>query len=252
MTNYADQVAAAAAALTRGEDANWELARLTFENTRAHGHGEQPGRVTMEQWCADVSTSSHRRFGKATGHTYKRIWERFGDVALHLRPSWTEALYEVRPGSSPEQRHEREGARYVRDATPERKVEIARELLSQPEVAEQIADEITDYVASSPERTSRVIRKRQDDAGIPQAQPRPVERDYDSMVERGTDLLGVALAAESSGRWQPSERSEALLYFLTQVLGERRAPSGDEADLVNAKLDELFAEVEQYANAEVS
>lgn len=44
---YQDQVAAAAAALKRGEDANWELARLTYENTREPGSGSipQPGRV---------------------------------------------------------------------------------------------------------------------------------------------------------------------------------------------------------------
>lgn len=145
-----------------------------------------------------------------------------------------------------------DGGGVVKSWTSERKIEAARELLSDPQVAEQVSEQITDYVASSPERTSEAVRKRHENAGVPERQPKPAQRDYDEMVERWVNLAAVTLAAESSGRWTPTERSEALMYFVTQILGDRREPTGENADLVSSKLESLFSEVEAYANSEVS
>lgn len=135
--------------------------------------------------------------------------------------------------------------------TPEQKASVARELLREPQVAEQVSEEITDYVASDSKRTAEVISKRRQAEPYREVQDRP-ERDYDAMVETWVNQASVTLAAESSGRWTPNERSQALLYFMTQILGSRNEPTGDQAQLVNDKLESLFSEVEAYANSEVS
>lgn len=140
----------------------------------------------------------------------------------------------------------------LRNLEPAERAELVRETLNDPEVAESVGDAITDYVAADPERTTDVIRKRQEAEGIPEAQPRDTTRDYDALTERHVNGLSMVLAAESSGVWAPSSRSEALLYFVAQVLGNRREPTGEQADLVNERLESLFNEVEEYANSEVT
>jgi hypothetical protein len=141
----------------------------------------------------------------------------------------------------------------ARRLPPGEKAKLVAELMADPEVADEIADEITTFVASDPVRTAHVISKRRDAAPPPvQAdQPKPV-RDYDAMVEQWVNLASVTFAAESAGTWKPNEHSEALLYFISQIVGKRSEPTGETADFVNAKLDSLFAEAEAYANSEVS
>lgn len=157
--------------------------------------------------------------------------------------------------------HERQGKdgppeKVAQSWTPEQRASVARELLADPEVAEEIAEDITEHVASDPRRTADVVSRRRDAMPVPEHQidPEPVrpQRDYDYLIEQHVNGLSVALAAESSGKFVPSDKSEALLYFLTQILGNRREPTGEQASFVNEKLDNLFAEVEAYANAEAS
>jgi hypothetical protein len=102
--SYQDNVRAAAAALTRGEDANWELARLTFESTRSRGEFDKP---TMETWCSDVRAASGRRFGVSTGEKYKIVWRRYGDPSLREGLSWNEAYIACFEGGSPDAFKER-------------------------------------------------------------------------------------------------------------------------------------------------
>lgn len=145
-------------------------------------------------------------------------------------------------------------AKIVQSWTPEQKAEAARELLSDPEVAEQISEAVTDHVAADPKRTAAVVSKRRAAMPTPEVdeeQPRP-KRDYDAMTESWVNQASVTMAAESSGKWKPSEQSEALLYFISQILGTRREPTGEQADFVNEKLESLFGEVEAYANSEVA
>lgn len=147
--------------------------------------------------------------------------------------------------------------RDVKDWPSARKAEVARELLADPEVAEQIEDAITDHVAASPVRTAHVISKRRESLP-PTRQPevddlpeRP-KRDYDAMVEQWVNLASITFAAESSGKWKPNDHSEALLYFISQIIGDRREPTGKTAEFVNEKLESLFSEAEAYANSQVS
>lgn len=91
--SYSENVTHAASALVRGDDANWELARLTFENTWNQGEPRDGDRVSMAQWCADVVTRAPgRRFGEVTGLRYKRLWRRWGTLSIDERVSWMEAI----------------------------------------------------------------------------------------------------------------------------------------------------------------
>ncbi len=264
MTTYTEAVEEAAAALKRGEDANWELARLTYENTLMQGNAmSQPGKVNMEQWCADVRRASGRRFSAKSGRVYKAIWSEYGRHLDGDHLPWSEAYDGVQGGTVAE-RFEKTHARNVTEkASVETKVQVARELLAEPEVAEAVvADQatrnvITDHIAADRRHVAEVVSKRHD--VTPHIRPdqhwsaeqRP-KRDYDALVEQHVNGLSVVLAAESSGNWKPSERSEALLYFLTQILGNRREPTGAQADLVDQRLQALFDEVEAFANSEAS
>ena len=143
---YQDAVAEAASALTRGEDANWELARLTWENTKGTGDsGSQHDKVTMDQWCADLRATSRRRFSVSHGRLFKRIWEQFGRSDLDERPPWTEALYEIKPEASYESVAERRDiARSLASiavSTPEVKRDLAAKLLTDPAVADAVLDQ---------------------------------------------------------------------------------------------------------------
>lgn len=138
---------------------------------------------------------------------------------------------------------------------PSEKAKLAAELMADPEVADEIADEITTFVASDPIRTAHVISKRRESdprlQHIEQPEQRP-RRDYDAMVEQWVNLASVTFAAESAGTWTPNEHSEALLYFISQIVGKRSEPTGENAEFVNEKLESLFSEAEAYANSEVS
>lgn len=252
MSTYDDAVGLAAAALRQGEEANWQLARLTYENTLSHGEiASQTGKATMAQWSADVRAASGRRFSAATGILYKQLWAEFGQEELLDRPTFSEAIYKLKPGAAPDRVAERAADKHLRDASSERRAEIARELLADPEVAAQIEEDIVEHVASDATRTAHVISKRRE-AEPSREVPGKSMRDYDLLTEAHVNGLSVVLAAESSGKWVPDERSSALLYFLTQILGNRQAPTGEMNDFVTGKLESLFAEVEAFANSEVS
>lgn len=135
---YQDAVAQAANALKQGEDANWELARLTFENTKGLGNpGTTPG-VTMEQWAEDVRSASGRRFSARTAGLYKTMWSRFGLQALADRPTWTDALYEVQPESSWHDRTARLAHQHIDTTDVEGKRDLAVKLMADPEVADAV------------------------------------------------------------------------------------------------------------------
>ena len=142
---YQDAVAEAASALTRGEDANWQLARLTWENTISiPGANSQTGRVSMRQWCADVETTSKRRFSMKSGETYKGMWKaslpRYaGEAEL---PSWTEAYdeYDGR-GSFADRFADAKARQGVTSASVEVRQDLAAKLMADPEVADAVMDQ---------------------------------------------------------------------------------------------------------------
>ena len=131
---YQDAVAQAASALTRGENANWELARLTYENTYAAGDTQsQSGRVSMDQWCTDVRLASERRFSAKTGERFKAIWRRYGPPTVG-GPSWIEAVEEyvgvpsIREAFDP----------YTAPTTSDTKRDLAVKLMADPDIADAV------------------------------------------------------------------------------------------------------------------
>lgn len=137
---YQEAVTQAASALTRGEDANWELARLTYENTFTSGDVKaQPTRVSMERWCADIRAASGRQFSYTTGNRYKAIWVRHGLPLGEDRPSWTDAWEDVHGGPSPAVAFAGINAERITDnATPDVKRDLAVKLMADPDVADAV------------------------------------------------------------------------------------------------------------------
>jgi Family of unknown function (DUF6192) len=135
---YRENVELAAAALIRGEDANWELARLTYENTYDAGDIEsQSDRVTMRQWCKDVEAAvpgRKDRFSSGNGLLYKRIWRAYGHYDRNDRPTWTDAAYAVR-NESASQAGTRRALSEARNARPELKGQMLTTIASDAAVA---------------------------------------------------------------------------------------------------------------------
>jgi hypothetical protein len=139
--SYQDNVRAAAAALTRGEDANWELARLTFDVCGDAGPGRPSAdRVGLRQWSSDVARASGRRFGYDTARYYRDIWIRFGndDPGRHL-PSWSEAYAEIRGGTVADRMASADFSRALEHGTAEIKRNAFLKLSQDPEVVRDSA-----------------------------------------------------------------------------------------------------------------
>lgn len=130
---YQDEVQAAAQDLIRGDDANWDLARRTYENTREDRW--DTSRVEMEQWCADVRQASGRRFSTFTGKHYRRMWREYQGVNTHPdRPSWAEAVAELHPDQTYDAVRERLAGAEIRHGTIESKAKLFTELATDPSI----------------------------------------------------------------------------------------------------------------------
>jgi hypothetical protein len=185
---YRDNVDLAATALQRGEDANWELARLTFENTWDHVAGGRDERVSMDHWCADVRAASGRKFSIAAGDHYKMIWRQFGLLPDHERPSWTDASYGIR-SMPPERRVDVDAASYSRRASPEAKREIFQTLAADPVIVEHAAE------IGTP--TSQAVSKLTHDAYVIREQRREQAIEADP-ISRRLERQRAALDLEAS------------------------------------------------------
>lgn len=162
---YQDNVAAAAVALQRGEDANWELARLTDENTNTQ---TDRTKVTMEQWCNDVRDVSGRRFSTETGRKYAAVWREHGKKLPRL--PWTEAMYDVLP----RERHEAVAERGAKFTAEKGDAQVAAEAvkiaLDRPEVAALV---VADAEAN---RAVTQARQRHDDEAAGLGESRDPDR----------------------------------------------------------------------------
>ena len=125
MTNYKDQVRAAAAALKRGEDANWELAKLTFEVCGPPGQrGRDTSYTALDRWATDVRDASGRAFAHRTASYYRDIWHRFGLHPGATQISWTDAYAEIRGGTVGERMVEADFKRALTNASVEQKRDV--------------------------------------------------------------------------------------------------------------------------------
>lgn len=129
-------------------------------------------------------------------------------------------------------------ARIAAAWSPDQQAEAAEILLRSPK-AVAAAIRANPRIAIAAE--AAVSERRDNVSPPPPSEPRPrQERDYDLMVDQGVHKIMVALAAESSGKWTPSDHSAAYLYFLSRALLDRPVPEGDFTD--------EFADIERFAN----
>jgi len=187
MTKYKDQVRAAAAALKRGEDANWELAKLTYVVCGPAGQMGQPrpGQVPIRRWAEDVAIESGRRFGDKTARYYRDIWERFGKSDQGPTSiSWTDAYADIRGGTVGERMVEADFKRALTNATPEQKREVLTSLAREPEV---LADDETRWAVRS--AVTQATFERHPDLAL---RPEPRPQAQDSILERRVFLADIA------------------------------------------------------------
>jgi len=118
--------------VTRSEEDQWRLAELTWEQVEAG--------KTRTQWATDI--------GVHVSHAARlyTVWARFGfALARNDRPAYAEAFLMVeRNADSVDEartrKAEQKAVGTVRGMAPERKAEIARELLEDDEVAQAVVE----------------------------------------------------------------------------------------------------------------
>ena len=133
LMTYEDAVTLAAGALKRGEEANWELARLTYENTK-NGNGKgQPERKSLAEWSADIEAASGRKFSRTTASYYRQVWA-LAFTSVNANLSFQDAYWEVRGTTKEEMFDERYAAHVTDRAAPEVQVKTFEKLLETPAV----------------------------------------------------------------------------------------------------------------------
>jgi len=122
--------------LRRGEEANWELAQLTFETTIDRGERRGDEKVTMDVWCRDVREVAGRRFSERTGRLYKRMWAEVGRQHVADLPSFADTLEQLaHPGGNAVERYtDWSAANVLNHGTPTQKVDTFRRLAEDVDV----------------------------------------------------------------------------------------------------------------------
>jgi hypothetical protein len=160
----------------RSEEDQWRLAQLSYEQFMAG--------ADRDRWAADIGLAQR------TVNRYALAWERFGRIEApgHRRP-FSEAMEALTRPIDPEseqtvwqQRQQTEARQAVRNMPPQQRAELARELLAEPEVAEQ--------VARDPETVERIDRARSDagrqrlqDAGLHPIPDDPGDAQTEALAE---------------------------------------------------------------------
>lgn len=119
---YDKAVAEARQLVKRSKADQWRLAELTWEQLEAG--------KSRRQWAEDVGVSVR------SVDAWRAVWARWGVQDLQTRPDWNVAYEQVNPtGARPETVD-----RAVRNMPPERKAEVVREALADPDVVRQVMD----------------------------------------------------------------------------------------------------------------
>ncbi len=121
--DYTEAVGEARKLVKRSEHDQWRIAELTWQAVNHHGR-------TTRQWADDIGAS------QSTASRWARVWERYASHSDSERPAFADAVAEA--AGMPldrQERRENEAMSNLRKASPERKRQVARELLDDPEVA---------------------------------------------------------------------------------------------------------------------
>lgn len=271
MSDWNDLVRRGRSATERLGQAKWELGDLadevetTYNGGQLHNYAEEIGveygtlrnyRVVARAFArsrADVRT-------KASWSVYQMLAGREDryDILVE-RERWTVNEMRDRLGLPPQGYRTTDPEHVEHSFTnlePQDQARLVGDALDDPEVANEVSEKITDYVAADPGLTSRVVAQRNDqvqrevEANANTAEhERHREPDYSAMLEQGVRLINRAKAAEESGRFTPTAEDQAFLYFLAQRIGNPSQPARDDKEaLTNSKVDELIADAERYAN----
>ena len=275
MSDWNDLVQRGRSAKERLAQAKFDLGDLAGEVETSYGGGQLQAyaeAIDIEYKTLDMYRWVSRAFPIGIGNRAKASWSVYQMLAgrddrldiLAEQDHWTVAEMRARLNKRQNYYNQDDAEETSRRASVlpvEQRAELVREALQDPEVADQVSEDITDHVAEDPQLTDEVLRKsnsnalheRDNELDKPEPEEKPKsKRNYEALTEQWTNLAGVCLAAENSGKWKPGARADALMYFVGKVLGDRREPTGEQANLVNEKLDALFAEVEAYANSEAN
>jgi hypothetical protein len=145
VTTYTEAVAEARQLVKRSEEDQWRLAELTWEQVEAG--------KSRRQWAKDIGVSDD-----STQQWYL-IWqykiEKNDDVG-----TFADVRAVVRGAGEGESLRQMESVRTVRNLPPERKAEVARELLNEPAVREAVEDEIADSPAAVARVNQEAERRR--------------------------------------------------------------------------------------------
>jgi hypothetical protein len=159
---YRDAVAEARRLVRQSEVDQWRLAELTHEQIEAG--------KTRAQWAKDIGVAASH-----VGRLYK-IWVRWGLQPTAERPPFNEAYRMIServddPTEAQARKDERSAVANIRKATPKRKAEIAAELLTEPEVADEVV--------------KRPTARRQIDRAVAETHQRELGLPPKGMVEPG-------------------------------------------------------------------
>lgn len=245
--NYQEAVTEAASALKRGEDANWELARLTYENTWMSGNYDaQPDRVSMAQWCADIREKAGRRFSETTGSLYKTMWKKHGHLPFRERGAWADLWLELKGGSYPSTE---DSSNVSVSNALEQKRDLAAKLLTDPEIADAVIaqpearravyDSLSRREHAATERRERIAEQDPITVNIRQAEAQltlsRMVRDFTGNVE--TFRRNLADLLQQAGPLSDRDIA-ANRHFIEQALREaREALDSVETYLVTGKTD---------------
>jgi len=251
----------ACAALIRGEEANWELARLTHESTRDGRIAAQDGdyRISLTEWSERIRERSGRNFARQTAGYYRMVWERFGRDRHHdvNRPSWVDAWTAVFGDTDTAERFVASGARkmlsHMDRVPPEVRQELATRLLAEPEIAERIENDFVQRAGQDTKLAARIDRVYQEFHPTPVPRPEPTSDfatatlyDFGGLIyaaiQRQQDALSRLLGHLESHDLTASERVH--LDHLIQTLEKCRTMITDIENRVSraagVDYDEVF------------
>lgn len=245
---YRENVELAAAALARGDEANWELARLTAENTYGPGDVEsQVERVSIDRWCADVETAvpgRKNRFSDRTARNYRRIWESYGRQSPADRPGWTEAYYAVTNSSTVDARHRR-ALSEARNRNPEIKGEMLTMIAADPAVAPEDKRAAFAALASDPAvieqaavlgtPTSQVVTRLTHQAHVVREQRREQEHAADP-IARNLERQRAVLDLEASCN-QFAQDCVRFAREITDILPSSGEASADDLEWIGRAIE---------------
>lgn len=171
----------------KAETNRWEQCRIVHEAVTS-------GEYTQGAFAEAVGKH------KSTIHRQARVWKTWGDVAPAQRPTYTEAYAEAQNRPTGAERTAQMTAGNVRNMPAADKAKVARELLADPEVADEIEDDVVGHVASRPSTSAKARRKLDE-----------IDPELDEQSRRAADR-----AAESS---RQGRKSQPMLQALV-VEGE--------------------------------